>query len=533
MTHDSYLLDNKTKKKGSWIGRLMKLVFFVAAFILIILTILGNMGGSSDALKENVATFISGSFGGRHTEINKLVHMGFFPTVGVDAKGISVMSRPEGGVPVVTIGQIQAFMSFWDVATRDAKFSKLYIEDFRAIRGIFGAQEIIMDKLFIDHDLESQEAKLRGDGKIGIHAWDLDIDLKVFNKKGKYKYMVDDAFQANMNIADISFSANFLKHEDGYFKVDNFTLTSSEKEITGGMTLSTLGANLLKIKGQIQVDGAEDGLNLDLVADFSQRPVQYSGVVSSDKMTLSDWVGPKSFSSVVTRLRYLLGHDVLNQLPSTPRSVIGNYGADIMFDLKNVTLNENQSANLKFPLVQEADRLKVGPVMTGDDISVPPVLVFFEAQNGNLVSILQSGRLDASLLRPFFKALPQKLKTKDVFTVECGLSVFAPKGDERVEVKSLGVNLADGALSTNDESYEATSNAASLNYIYKEQKMDLENVSVNEGTYKFVQASLEKTAQESACGRYITQQKPEDVAQDAGQDKAPEDALAVPVEAGQ
>lgn len=509
MTDDSYLLDNKTKKKGTWLGRLMKLIFFVLAFVLIMFTILGNMGGSSDSLKENVANFISGAFGGRHTEIHKLVHMGFFPTVGVDAKGIRVMSKPKGGVPVVTIGQVQAFMSFWDVATRDAKFSKFYVEDFRAIRGILGAQEIVMDKLFIDHDLESQTAKLRGDGKLGIHAWDLEVDLKVFNRGSKYKYMVDDEFSATINIADMSLTADFLKHQDGYFKAQSFVLKSADREVQGQLTLSPLGGNLLKIKGMLTLDNAQGNAEVDLVADFSQRPVHYSGVISSEGITLSDWLGEKSFSSVITRLRYLLGHDILNQLPSTPRSVIGNFGADIMFDLKNVVLEDNYTSNLKFPIVQEADRLKIGPVTSDDATLLPAALVFFEVKDGDLVSVMQSGRLEAAMLRSFFPQLPQIFKTQDAFDVECGISVFELKDEDNVSVKSLGIHLDDGYVTTNDESYKATSTAASLNYIFKQQKSDLAQISVNEGTYKFIQASLEKTSQGSPCSQYIKQKQPE------------------------
>ena len=140
-TQDTYLFNDKKKKEksGNGFARFCKFLFFVIAFFLVILTILANMGGSNDMLRESVESFVSDTFGKRPASIGVLHKMTFFPSVGVHARNVKVLSKPEedGGYPVVSIGNVEVFMGFWSVATSQPKFKEMVIEDVSVIKGMF------------------------------------------------------------------------------------------------------------------------------------------------------------------------------------------------------------------------------------------------------------------------------------------------------------------------------------------------------------------------------------------------------------
>ena len=316
MSDESYLLDNKTKtKEKNWFARILKIIFIISACVLVGITVLYNMGGSNDSLKGSVASFISNVFQGRPVEVNNLVYMGFFPKMGFNAEDIKVLSSPEKGYEIASIGKIQFFMGFWDVAFRNPRISYLYLENFHSIKGAVGPQEFYIEKIFIDHDVENKTAALKGKGKVGINPWSFKINIDVleaqdfWRTKGNYSYMLPHEFPFVFDIADINIKGNFLNHESGYYKLKDFKITSGNQEVSGNLVLSALGKKMLKLKGDIKKSPDYESVNLDLILDFKQSLTKISGAVSSDNTISSDLIARSDIALLYTKLLGFLGYD--------------------------------------------------------------------------------------------------------------------------------------------------------------------------------------------------------------------------------
>ncbi len=501
---DTYLKNEEVKEKSSLPTRFLKFVFFVCLFFSVIFLVLGNMGGSNDEYKQAVESYISRFFGGRVTHVDTLVNVNFFPSITLNVKGVNVMSHAQDTIPVFTVDHLVASMSFWDVATQSTWFKKFYVEGLRAMRGLLGAQEVYVEKIYVDHDTEAKTAQLRGSGKLGIHAWDFTGDLEIAGSKGSYKYTFGQAFPVAFHLADIEATATFIKHEDGYLKLENVVLKSDERELNGEVTLSLLEGRLMKFKGDLKDATSGEVLSFDTVIDMAQYPSKYSGEITSDGLTLSNWVGEQSVMSIIMRLKTLLGHDILNQLPTMPRNVIGNFDTDLQFNLSKVRLADGVERDIDFKLVQENDRLKFGPLHVGGEDALPPLLVFFEYEKGKLVSILEDGNVDVSVLRPFAKHLPSKLMTQDKFISTCGMAILSPANQGQVNIDLLGLNFDNAAITVQEKVMGAEQSVLDLHYQYRGGDVALQTVSVNEDTYDFLAASLERSSAASPCGQYLT-----------------------------
>lgn len=287
MSDESYLLDNnkEVKKEKNWLALIFKVTFILLACVLVGITVLYNMGGSSASLKDSVEKFVSNVFQGRPVEVENLVYMGFFPKMGFDVENIKVLSNQEDKHEIATVGKVQFFMGFWDVAFRVPRISGFYLSDFHAIKGTMGAQEFDIKKVFIDHDAESKTAILRGNGKIGDHPWSFTIDVDVleaqdfWKTKGNFSYMLPMEFPFTLDIADMHFEGNFLNHESGYYKFKDFELSSGNHKVSGNLVLSALGKRLIKIKGDLQTSADSADITPELIFDYSQEPMKISGEV--------------------------------------------------------------------------------------------------------------------------------------------------------------------------------------------------------------------------------------------------------------
>ncbi len=296
------------KKEVNWLSRILKLVFILLAFFLVGITVLFNMGGNSDSLKSSVQNFTSELFHGRPTEVDKLVYMSFFPRLGFDAEGIKVLSSIDEGYNIVEIGKIQVFMGFWDVAFRNPRVKQFYIGEFKAIKGAVGAKEFYIEKIFIDHDVENNAARLSGNGEIGDNPWAFNIDIEVSGSKGEYKYILKNIADFTFNVADISTKGTFIAHEDGYFKFENFEIISEDIEFNGDLTLSALGKKMLKLKGAITSKGSDNPLSPDLIFNYTKSPVKIDGVISSNS-SKQDIADAKNILLILEKLRDIVGYE--------------------------------------------------------------------------------------------------------------------------------------------------------------------------------------------------------------------------------
>lgn len=459
MTDNSYLLDGNDRKKVNWFGRLLKITFIFAAFLLVIVTVLANMGGNSEMLKEAVAQFVSQSFAGRPVEVDKLNNMSFFPSVGVNVEGVHVISRPENGTKLLSIGKAQAYMGFWQVATQRPRFKTFYFENIHAIRGAIFPEEFLIHKVYIDHDKVKNTAVLRGEGKIGVHAWQFSAQLDVFGSGGKFSYMLSRNFLLNIQVSDITFDATLINHEDNYFKIEEFKLAQGAQSIGGNIVLSTLSRDLMKITADINMNVQSSQISADLIADLAELVNKYSGKVSSDKIVLTDILGEGSAFTILSRLRDIAGYTRLQQ-EQNPMAVLGQNNLDLELSLNTIKLPNNETVSLNAPLKLDQGHLKFAHLLA---IPVEKEIVTI-TQN-------QTNQQDISFLKQYLPVIPEQMKGEQ----------------ENCRIERAGEVQ--------------------------------ENITLDEFSYDFVQTVLQKSAENHSCAQRVSK-TPEPDEETQSDDKA-------------
>ncbi len=498
MSDDSYLLENKDKKRVNWLSRLLKLVFILSAFFLVIITVLANMGGNSETLKDGVRSFVSEIFAGRPVEIKRLNHMGFFPTVGIDVEGLSILSKPENGYPIIEIGRLQAFMSFWNVATRNPRVTGLYLEQVKALKGVFGPQDFFIEKVYIDHDLEAATAMLRGKGKIGVHSWTISAGMDVYGSSGNYSYRLAHNFPVNAQIADLTFNGIFTNHKNDYFKIESFTLAHGEKTLSGNLILSALGKNLLKLKARLNTQNDQSVLDADLIVDSSTYPRKFSGDINSENMVLSEIIGEDSIFSIITRMREIMGYQALYAQTNDPLAFLGQYNLDLNTDFKNLILSNNQQIPLSAKFLQEQGRLKLGPIQSGETTVLPVLMLVPNKETGQVIAIFQDGAINASILRFALPNIPREFNE-----IECGLGILEPNAKE-LKIKYFNINTPLETLAIEENALPKDKNIEELKFKMLREKQTLPIMEFEKQSYDFIQSSLQSTSAGSKCAPFIT-----------------------------
>lgn len=506
MTDDSYLLDSKDKKPKSatrWFGRLLKITFILCAFCLVILTVLHNMGGSNDMLKGGVIQTISNTFGGRPVKLNNLVHMGFFPTVVLDIEGVGIYEEEKDIVPLITLQALQLYMPFWNVATKTPRVTKFYVEGFETIRGVFLPEAIKIEKIFIDHDVESNTAQLKGHGMVGIHVWNFSLDLDVDGKADKYSFMVSPQTKMIFDIADVHFESSINRGKGNYLKFENFIFSMEDKKINGDLTVSAISGRLLKVKGVVRAQNDRNILFPDLVVDFGKNgKMEFSGAVGSEKMTISDWIGDKSVFAIFTRLREIVGQSAIPRQKDGTLALLGGNDLNIDFDLQNVDVDGQVRDKLSLTVVQNDGRIKVGPVMDQSEMVMPVIMAVYDQEKDALVSILQDGRIDVSFLKLWLNNLSESILKKDIIDVECGIMMFSEKRDH-VDIEDFNIQTSDNVIGVKEQKIPYKTDFSDLNFIELNKRDALQTVSFPQDVYNFVQSSFQKSKDGSPCSSYV------------------------------
>lgn len=507
MTDDSYLLNSKDKKnkQSNWTGFFLKLVFFICAFVLIIITVLANMGGSNETLHDGVKQFISGFFGGKPVQMERLVYMGFFPTVAIDVEGVSVFADDKTPYPLITLGRLQASMPFWNVATSSPKLTKFYMEKFSSVKGALLPAELVIDKAFVDHDIEGNTAFLRGNGKIGVHNWTLSIQLEISGSKQKYNYMLAPESQVNFDIADISFETVLIRNTSEFLKFRDFKLKYQDREMRGTVVVSALGERLLKIKGDVRTGDDSTILLPDLVLNLvGHDSKDLSGIITSEALDISDFTGEDSVFSVFSRFREIFGYEAVPK-SGDKLALLGSYNLQLALDLKNVSLASNQSTrDVKLDLVQDNGRLKVGPVSDNSG-EIFPVLMMVSGDDYNAIyTVIQDGVVDPKFAQSWLSGISSAIVEENRMQVECGIGKFIGK-DSKVIISDFALQTnSSGSVVMSGNEISKAEPLAQLRFDLYDTKSNLITVPLLKAEYDFVQGSLQKSTSGSPCASYIS-----------------------------
>ncbi|MCK5384049.1 MAG: hypothetical protein KAJ29_00640 [Alphaproteobacteria bacterium] len=519
MSEDSYLLEPKEKKTRTpyeWFMLLLRILFFVTALTLVVITVLANMGGNGEVWHDGVRHFISEISAGRPVKLGKLNHMGFFPTVLVDIEDVGIYAKEEDEVPLISVDQFRLGMPFWNVATRSPRITDFYVEEFSAIKGVFMPNEFSLEKMFIDHDQESTQATLRVNGKIGLQSWSVEAGLEVQKTiTGTNTYILAPKTPFAIDFADIHIKGVYDHVSSKHMKVENFELRTGEKVVKGDIFISSLGDKLIKLKGTLDIQNGRTIISPDLVMDMSHKdgaPTQVTGEIKSEKLVIDDILGKESIFSILTRLRELMGYEgVIHRMDGTP-AFLGTHDINLHIFLSNVEAGDAFYEALSFDVLQEAGRLRVSTVIGKDDRKLMPAMMLLqkEPKSEYIISIIQDGTLDIDLLRPWLNNLPSELSGKQSIQVRCGIGEFFDNEGSLDEdtIEAFALDTEDGIFTIKESTVTKDQSLFDLHF-ERSTKVTLRNIDLPKEHYDFVKASLRKSGKGAPCESYISLKKPQ------------------------
>lgn len=342
------------KDKGSAIGTLLRVLFFLLAFIAIMFTILANMGGTSESLKKSVEDLVSTTLGGRPASVDRLVRISFFPLVGVDIEGLEVKESKENDTKVITADKLKMYMNFWSIATKSSTFSSLLVEKLNIQSGIIGRRSLEIEKMFVDHDKETKTAAIKANGKLGEHPWEAKIQVDVYGQAGGYSYSLGPNRNFSMEIEELNIGGILVERFSDYIKLSNITAGLPEKIIIGDLTLFLLENNLIKIKGKLSFGNNKSEIKPNIVIDMAKKPPVISGEIESDNLFYSDIIEGKNLQKFTARF-----YEIFDLAPIGWNNTAGPalpcaYDLDLKFNIAKLVLQDNsEKKNATFSIKQK------------------------------------------------------------------------------------------------------------------------------------------------------------------------------------
>lgn len=379
-------------KERRLLAGLLKFTFFVIAFFAVMVTILFNMGGSSDMLKQSLEKLVSDGLAGRPTRVIKLNRVSFFPSVGADFEKLEVKETMASDDLTVSVEKARFFVTFWSLIVRRLGVKSLYLEDVHIRKGLLGRNALKIEKLFIDHDKGTQKAVLRGNGMLEEYPWTASMDLEVSGTVGGYTYHIARNRNLKLELGDLRVNALLNEQISDYMKVGNFSVGMPEDILKGDLSASLLEGQILKIAGRLTSGDTGSILTPDILVDFSGDTIKATGKITSPQLDPDHIAGPRGPLALLNGVHELLAQDLFvpdkkpaaetaedqkepaqpaatdkkeekKETRETERAFACRYDFTLKFVIdKTVGKDGNQAEGMEFDAVNKDGELTVTPV---------------------------------------------------------------------------------------------------------------------------------------------------------------------------
>lgn len=451
--------DIRLKPEGrNWLVLFGRITFFICAFFAVLCTVLYNMGGTSDTLREGFEQFASRIFGGRPAKVDKLVRMTFFPTISADVEGLNVYPYPNAVDSDIHADKLKLAMGFWSYPFAKSNFKAIYIENFDSKAGALGAKAIKIDKVYIDHDRATNKALLRGKGKYDVHDWNMSLSLGVGGNISNYNYTLFDNMTFEGGIADIGFSGLLKNHTNDFSGLRDLKITQGDHSFWTDIDVNLIEDGLLKVKSIIRFDEDKEKnngvLNFDLVVDLKTTPIKISGTVTGHKVAWAQIDGQGSLTQIINRIGEIFSRE--DGVQQDFFSVIQPYDLDIKVSLNEMRAFDVDNNHVNFSMLQNQGRAKIYEVsgkVGGEDLIVPD-LYFVEQKEDQAMAVkkstvfflMQDGKFSASpLVKLWSPAVYETVFSAPVLEQNCASASFAY--DERqLRTKDFYVAAGESSL---------------------------------------------------------------------------------------
>jgi hypothetical protein len=315
------------KAKGSWLYFLSKVLFCIIAFLLVIFTVLGNMGGNSDFHRETIEQFASETTGFR-AKITNLINLTYFPTISMDFEDMDLFNDPVIDTTVVHIDKAQVALSFWDVASRSGKIKVLNVRGIHVSPGVFLDKKITMEHFAIN-DTDKTHGGLDGQAYVGNTALVFSMEMAASGDGAGRKYWFPPRRGLRVDLGDIKISAVLQNAINPYLSFQDLKISREGKGIlTGRLDISKRRAREVTITGELKSQQNGTLFKPDLIFDRSTGKL--TGTIASENFNPADFAAGSAMDALIKRFVQYLGD------PEKDAKIIDDFfaGHDITLDLK-------------------------------------------------------------------------------------------------------------------------------------------------------------------------------------------------------
>lgn len=347
------------KKKKHWLWRLVKFVLFVVVFLIVIFTVIANMGGSGPVLKGAIEDFLSDATGYK-AEIETLNRMTFFPNISVDVENVALRDIETAG-RAVSVDKARISFGFFDVAFSTGKIRLLDVRGVSAAPGIFMEQPVSVEYFSILKDDRNESAKpfLGAKGVIGQSAFDVRIGAQesgsVYNPK--YALAKDEPFQASLG--PLSATATLKRPGSGDFLFKDFELVRGGRPFTNGDLHIKRRGGTVKLQGQLKLLPSGTRLEPDLTIEPGEAG-RISGTLESPVFYLEDIKSDGSFDLLAGDISRIF--TPASQKRTDEGLSFGAENVDILLDFKAIRTGTLALGGIKAPLLIRDNGLKIDKI---------------------------------------------------------------------------------------------------------------------------------------------------------------------------
>jgi hypothetical protein len=306
---DSSPLPQKEKKKrtlGRWVSLLCKILFAIAALVLITITIMFNLGGKSDYLKETLESYAT-QITGYPAKIGKLNASTFYPDLGFDFENLELRHRPEDAIPIATIEHTQLFFNFWDATLGTGRIKSFNIENLKAMPGALTAQALDIKRAGIFREGD-KAGTLRIEGKMN--------DEEIFAEAGMqaetrfisgHGYQFGNDNPVSIEIGNLHIEGRIGNTEDAI--IFNNLKATLDKNDVGVLDITLTRAELgnLKMLGTVTISENGTILKPDLLVKDREQGLSVSGKIASPAFHSKDFDAGSRLLKFADKINTIIG----------------------------------------------------------------------------------------------------------------------------------------------------------------------------------------------------------------------------------
>lgn len=293
-------------KKGKWFGLFLKILFCIIAGLIVVFTVLANLGGSSDTLKKSIEEFVSEN-SAYNAKVGKLNNMNFFPDIIVDFENTEFFRKGDLDV-VMTAQKIQVAFSFWDVMGRTGKIKKLNIEGFRAAPETLMEKGVQIDSLAIV-DGETGP-RMESKGMIGNQAFSASYGMESSGLGAGRKYSFGHDRELGITLGDVSLKGRMKDTSAHTMIFEDIDLEFKGKPAATGNILLSREADVINATGDLEIKEHGTDIKPDVDLHMQSQGIginKVEGALSSAQFNTKDFVTGSAYDGVMTAVENIFG----------------------------------------------------------------------------------------------------------------------------------------------------------------------------------------------------------------------------------